>query len=195
MTRNELSIDIDRLRDRALTVDYDFPALELEADDDEFRFPGQVTGQVTLLRAGDEVVAHGTLRTEGVGTCARCLEEAHVMLEAAVEERWVRRLADHPRTAREDEDLEPDVAYVIDGDRIHLAEVFREVLLAELPDRLICREDCKGICPACGANLNKGRCDCAKGESADGGKQSAGSENPTAISWKDQLRGIHLDSD
>ena len=39
-----------------------------------------------------------------------------------------------------------------------------EAVLLELPIRVLCREDCKGLCSACGANLNEGACDCPKEE-------------------------------
>ncbi|MBM3211747.1 DUF177 domain-containing protein, partial [Candidatus Poribacteria bacterium] len=46
------------------------------------------------------------------------------------------------------------------GDCIELSDDFRESLLLELPIRILCSENCKGLCPKCGQNLNDGKCDC-----------------------------------
>ena len=47
-----------------------------------------------------------------------------------------------------------------DGDRIDLDEIVREQILLALPTRQLCAEDCKGLCPSCGANLNEKACGC-----------------------------------
>lgn len=48
---------------------------------------------------------------------------------------------------------------VRDG-QLHLDELAREDILLELPTKFLCREDCRGICPKCGKNLNEGPCGC-----------------------------------
>ena len=58
----------------------------------------------------------------------------------------------------EEDDLE--TSYYRD-DQIDLSELMREQFYLALPMKPLCREDCKGLCPQCGTNLNTGTCDCA----------------------------------
>ena len=51
---------------------------------------------------------------------------------------------------------------VFDGKGIDVDEVVKEQILLAVPTRMLCREDCKGICPECGTDLNKGECACKK---------------------------------
>ena len=51
---------------------------------------------------------------------------------------------------------------LLDGHQIDLTGPAREALLLEMPMRLLCRKDCPGLCPVCGANLNATPCDCRK---------------------------------
>lgn len=49
---------------------------------------------------------------------------------------------------------------VVEGMRLDLTALVREDLLLALPAKFLCREDCKGLCPICGKNLNDGSCSC-----------------------------------
>ena len=51
-----------------------------------------------------------------------------------------------------------------EGDEIDLGELFREQILLAIPMTPLCREECKGLCPVCGADLNAGECSCERGE-------------------------------
>ncbi|MFU0833073.1 MAG: DUF177 domain-containing protein [Oscillospiraceae bacterium] len=50
----------------------------------------------------------------------------------------------------------------IPDEKLDLDKLMREDILLELPSKFLCREDCKGICPTCGKNLNEGPCGCKK---------------------------------
>lgn len=100
---------------------------------------------------------HLRLRTavELVGPCMRCVEEARVPLDVDAEEFAA---DDRPDDAVFDEDL--DSAYV-EGDRLDLALWARDSIAEVVPVTILCREDCAGLCPTCGADLNVAPCDCA----------------------------------
>ena len=55
-----------------------------------------------------------------------------------------------------------DAYIVIPDGKLDLAQLTWEDLLLFLPSKLLCRDDCKGICPQCGKNLNEGTCECKK---------------------------------
>jgi uncharacterized protein len=57
-------------------------------------------------------------------------------------------------------DAEAEIGYY-QGEGLLLEDAVREQVLLALPLKLICREDCKGLCPQCGKNLNEGACSCA----------------------------------
>ena len=54
----------------------------------------------------------------------------------------------------------PDVDYFYSGEEIELDGFVRETLVMNMPGKVLCSEDCKGLCPKCGADLNLGKCGC-----------------------------------
>lgn len=82
--------------------------------------------------------------------CARCLREFDRHVSLAVNA----PLADD----LQDED-NPDI-FLLEGDAVNLDEVFRTAFIFEMPQRILCSEDCRGLCDRCGKNLNDGPCSC-----------------------------------
>jgi uncharacterized protein len=62
------------------------------------------------------------------------------------------------------QDRDAAISYY-EGEGLELAEIVREQLLLAIPIKTVCREECKGLCPHCGKNLNSGECECAQGAS------------------------------
>lgn len=108
---------------------------------------GEVTG------AGESVGVRGTARAVLTAHCARCLREVSQPLQAEIDEVFV----------READPENPDQR-LLDGHEIDLSVPVREALLLEMPMRLLCRKDCGGLCPVCGANRSENLCGCPKGE-------------------------------
>jgi uncharacterized protein len=181
---NEFLIELDRLKEQPLVLTYDYPAARLQADDETLQFTGQVTGTVTVRRVGQDVLAHGELHGTAQGPCARCLTPTEAAVTAAVKEMWARREIDRRAPVAENEE-EPDLTHPLVGDQIELSEIFRELMLAEAPDRFLCGEGCKGLCAQCGANLNEGPCGC--------GPRAGPGEEQTLPDWKRKLKGLRLD--
>ena len=123
-------------------------------------WPGQVVGDVAIERSGDGITVRGRLRATAWLECFRCLKGFERMVETPFE-----FYADRSGTGRgrkhEEQELERDHYMGFhDGRRLDLTEHAREALLVELPIAPHCREDCKGLCPRCGADLNDGPCAC-----------------------------------
>jgi uncharacterized protein len=93
----------------------------------------------------------GTVSAPWVGICRRCAEPVSGELRIHVHERY----ADAPLAGPSDEEI-----YPIDDDDIDLGPLVRDALVLELPMAPLCRQDCAGLCPRCGANLNEGACGC-----------------------------------
>jgi uncharacterized protein len=114
------------------------------------------------VERGDEGSVHvkGRLQARLKVDCGRCLEAFPVSLDNAPE---VFFLPHREGDEREDEvelsEREMVIAYYR-GRTIDLAEMLREELILAVPMRRLCREDCRGLCPLCGANRNRAGCDC-----------------------------------
>jgi uncharacterized protein len=91
--------------------------------------------------------------------CARCLEPVPVDFGVEMEEVFVPTI--DMATGKSITPEEEDQALWIDEHHIlDLTEVLRQNVLLELPMHVLCREDCRGLCPECGTNLNEATCDC-----------------------------------
>ena len=95
----------------------------------------------------DGILATGAARAPFQAECRRCLTTVHGQVDARFQELF----EPEPREGE---------SYRLQGDRIDLAPLAREVLMLELPLAPLCREGCAGLCPNCGADLNNGPCNC-----------------------------------
>ncbi|TMK94174.1 MAG: DUF177 domain-containing protein [Actinobacteria bacterium] len=106
--------------------------------------PEKVPAELTVSRATTGTVFELAFRIRLHGPCYRCLEDA--VLELPIEGREYQ--ATNPGEAEE-----LRTQYVTD-DRLDLAGWARDASALELPDKILCRSDCAGLCPVCGRNLN-----------------------------------------
>lgn len=89
------------------------------------------------------------------GECRRCLTPVGGQLLCEVREMFRARRESEPSS--EDEET-----YPLGVDHLDLKPLVRDALLLELPIAPLCRADCQGLCPTCGADLNRGPCGCAE---------------------------------
>ena len=126
----------------------------------EFRVQEPIGVKVSYYRAGPELFFQGDLHASTTATCARCAEE--FVASSGREFRFIlapRAVGFAGEKDLHDEDLEFSL---YEGDQIDLSPLIREQFLLSLPTRPLCREDCRGLCPKCGVNLNHTQCDCAQ---------------------------------
>ena len=103
---------------------------------------------VTLEPTVGGIVAHGKLVAPWSGECRRCLEAASGLVQAEF-----RELFEH--------DPSDEMTFPIKHEQIDLEPLVREAVLVELPQAPLCRTDCAGLCPDCGANRKDvASCDC-----------------------------------
>lgn len=126
------------------------------------RFTAPVSVDILLVRQGvDTVLVTGALHTRAAMNCSRCLAETTTDIHAQF------RILFEPGA---DEAVPPDDAAAstemdmeracYEAEAIDVIPAIQEEVLAALPIRLLCRDDCKGLCPGCGADLNCGACGC-----------------------------------
>jgi len=118
-----------------------------------------LTGSVRLMNASDGILVQGKLHAVATLACVRCLEAVSVPIDFELEEVVAPTI--DIATGRALTPGEEDHALWIDEHHIlDLHEVVRQHLLVAAPIRLLCRDDCRGLCPQCGQNLNERLCSC-----------------------------------
>lgn len=103
----------------------------------------------------------GQLAVELETDCARCLEPVVTGVKHSFDLLYRPLGTDAGRAELSVTSAEAEISYY-QGDGLLLEDVLREQVLLAVPLRAICREDCKGLCAQCGANLNVKRCSCAE---------------------------------
>ena len=106
--------------------------------------PEKVPSELVVSRASSGTVFELRFRTRLHGPCYRCLADAVVDVEIAGRE--------YQATSPEGAD-ELETPYV-ENDQLDLSGWARDALVLELPDKILCRPDCAGLCPVCGRDLN-----------------------------------------
>lgn len=132
---------------------------KFESPTDDVMLPAPVAGTFVLSGMGDTVRLAGRARTVAEAVCGACLTRYALPLEIAVDEEFYRA---GPAAAAGHEELGPvDFLSPLEpGDVLNVTEVVRQHLLIALPIAPRCREDCRGLCPQCGADRNTGACVC-----------------------------------
>ena len=120
--------------------------------------PVDVTGKVRL--AGPEVFVNGHIETRAQVECDRCLQHIETPVHADFDLQYIPGTEYESGGAAELTEDEMSVA-VFDGEAIDVDEIVKEQVLLAVPTRMLCRPDCKGICPDCGIDKNTGDCACA----------------------------------
>lgn len=119
-----------------------------------FELPQGMDFDLMLTNAGEGILVTGMVRALAVGTCDRCLEQANLSISAEVDEYY---LFEEPEVEQADDD-DLDYALVSADNTIDLSEALLPAILMETPFVVLCREDCRGLCPVCGENLNEHDC-------------------------------------
>lgn len=132
---------------------------DLTPVDERIRFtePVAVTGKVR--RAGNEVFVNGHVDTRVQAECDRCLQPVELPVSADFALEYIPGSEYESTEVAELTEAEMSVA-VFDGQAIDVDEIVKEQILLAVPTRMLCREDCKGICPECGTDRNTGDCNC-----------------------------------
>lgn len=106
----------------------------------------------TMVGAGETVTIEGTISAKVYAHCAMCLDE--VISDMEIQASGI--------LSRQPQQDDPDL-YPIEGSKAEISDMVRDALLLELPMQFLCKEDCAGLCPVCGANRNRVACTCQEG--------------------------------
>jgi len=146
-----------------ISLDYEFSLTESDAPFDTqidgvvFTKPAHVVGEI--VNKGGYISLIATVSAEYDAECARCLKP----LKRSFSVDLVRTVVDEGELVNTTEDDGEDYIELTDG-KLELEEAAIEQLMMEFPTKELCSEDCKGLCPKCGHDLNEGECGCVKKE-------------------------------
>ncbi|MEW9094010.1 MAG: DUF177 domain-containing protein [Clostridiaceae bacterium] len=113
-----------------------------------FLKPVKLKGEFNLI--GDTISLNGTVTTTLELTCSRCLVKFAKKVEIPIEEKLSK------------EENKDDDYIFIEGDVIDITEIIENNIIVSLPIKMLCNEECKGLCPDCGVNLNDSACNCGE---------------------------------
>ncbi len=112
-----------------------------------------------ISRLGDGFLLRARLAYRQTLACQRCLRRVTEPVEEEIEVLILRHEKGSELEERELEEEDLGVL-VVPGDDLDLSPLLEEQIQLDVPMRPLCREDCAGLCPSCGADLNEGPCDC-----------------------------------
>ena len=132
---------------------------ELNPVDERIRLtaPANVSGQVRL--SGHQVFVKGHVETRAQVECDRCLQPVELPVSADFALDYITGSDYESSEVAELTEAEMSVA-VFDGKAIDVDEIVKEQVVLAVPTRMLCREECKGLCPECGIDKNTGDCKC-----------------------------------
>lgn len=147
----------------------------LKAGPDLYTFDGPLAWQADITNTGDAFLVAGTVEGAAKTACARCLEDVPFDIVGEIEGYFLIGGED----AEAPEDMDDDEFDVLpDNNEIDMLPLIQAAVLLELPLIPLCDDDCRGICPTCGANLNDEPCSCDKQAEDDA---FADAKNPFAV--------------
>lgn len=130
--------------------------LVLRFEGTDFVKPVEV--ELTLRKSGDSIFCTGVAKTESKLECSRCLQPYSHPLEVKLD--FLVRVG---KDKIEIEYQDQAEQLIFPGNQFFsIDNLVKEVILLNLPLKPLCSEDCKGLCPVCGANLNLSSCRCKK---------------------------------
>lgn len=133
---------------------------EIEADIEgldlaEYTFSVPLRCEIVLERTGDRIDAHLDLETSLKLSCSRCGESMRQDICASADVTFLPEVKN-----KEDADEQDATDLEFYSEVLDLRDIVRDMFLLALPIAPLCSEDCRGLCPSCGANLNRENCKC-----------------------------------
>ncbi len=132
-----------------LCIDKEFPVDSFEFAGNEYSFenPVKITGEIRNIGSALKIALH--MEGEYTSYCDRCGCDVKASVFGDLEE----------DITRDNEDMDREMFTII-GHTLDITGAVESLVYGSLPMRNLCKEDCKGLCPKCGTDLNKSECNC-----------------------------------
>jgi len=155
-----LKLDVSLiLKEPGASLPFDMKGVagELDFRGGAARLSGPLTVRGVATSLGDGVYLEANVRGSIELTCSRCLSQFERFVDLSCEGKFV------PNAGQPEPEGENEVeVFPLEGTCCDLDEMIRHEIVLGIPMKPLCRDECKGLCPACGKNLNEGDCDCPK---------------------------------
>lgn len=122
------------------------------------RIVAPLKAHIFVMPADEGCLVRGELRGEVIVPCNRCAENADLNIDSKFDE--YEEIPEMTRASQDSKNAEGHIVFDRNAPMLNLAEIAWEQFMLSLPVRPLCKDDCKGLCPKCGANLNLGACAC-----------------------------------
>lgn len=134
-----MKIEVRRIPEEGITLEEHIPPETLDLETEWVGLQAPVHSRACAYRVNDTLIVDLEVSGNLSYTCGRCLEGFRTEFKKALK-----------------------LTYMIDPSTqvVELTTDIREEILLDLPIKPLCRQDCKGLCPVCGKNLNEGPCVC-----------------------------------
>jgi uncharacterized protein len=156
-----LLLDLSKIRTAQERFEQVYTPGQLPAEED-FRVAAPVSLTFDIFKDKQQFRLVGRVETTLELPCSRCLEPFTLPVEQTFDLRYQPHALNAGEGEREIEEDDLTTAFYED-DEIDLGQLMREQFYLALPMKPLCADDCKGLCPVCGTNLNRGACGCKRG--------------------------------
>jgi uncharacterized protein len=174
MTMDLLTPKIADITGEGLSLSGDVTADELELTEADAMLSGPLAVGLDLRAIEGTVCVTGVVEGTAIRQCVRCLKEFEEPIAFSVRVAYEREIKTPPPVAKREDartkkspaaaGVEPDEPnddiYHYVGDHLELAPMLREQLILSAPMHPLCQEECLGLCPRCGTDVNAGPCPC-----------------------------------
>jgi len=152
-------LDVKELAVRKVRIRKSYAPGSVDYHSGEFKQAGPLEVRASAELVEGQIRIAGSLQTKIELVCARCLEPVveEVSRDFDLFYRPMKTIAKEEEMRLKEDDTE--IAF-FEGEGLFLADVLAEQVLLALPMKVICRGDCRGLCPHCGVNLNSEECRC-----------------------------------
>ncbi|HMM05124.1 MAG TPA: DUF177 domain-containing protein [Clostridiales bacterium] len=141
----------------AMPIGFSLNKEELHKDSSLKLAEGDLVFTGTVANRDRVITVSGEIRCVLQGSCDRCGEKVAIPMDVAFHESFT-NLSEKCG----DDEAEEEGVHLFSGDEIELLPYVEQAVFLSLPMKTLCREDCRGLCPVCGTNLNEKTCSCDK---------------------------------
>ena len=136
-----MKIKVDKVTEEPIQLKEMISAGSWDIDGYDIKFVGDISLDSTFQLCGEEILVTTFIKADRQAACARCLKDVRDSFDGKLQSSYSVREC---------------------GDTLDIDEDVREYILLNFPMRILCSDDCKGICVDCGVDLNIDRCKCSK---------------------------------
>src|SRR5436190_10629632 len=149
-----MDIDIDELGESGTSLDHRYGKDDLDLGEEHARLIEDPEIHVRAVRDGDRILIKGGLQALVEVICDRCLKNVEAPLNPIIDVIYAPVQMIGAEGAHEIGNNDLDFSF-FEGNLINVDDLVKEQILLALPSRILCTEDCKGLCPDCGADRNR----------------------------------------